>query len=414
MKVLVMAWGFPNARRPVHGVFTLERTKALARLCEIRVVAPVKWFPFGHLLATTTRSRVARRETQDGLEVFHPRYFTFPFVLRSCDGFLYFLSVFWIVRKLRRDFPFDLIDAHFAYPDGFAAVLLGKFFRTPVVITLHGTIQVHSRYRVRRALVLYCLRRANNILAVSAWLKAQAVSLGIPPQKIQVARLGVDIERFRPRPMTEARDELGLPADRRILVSVAHLVELKGFHRVIDLLPSLLREFPDLLYVIVGGPTYGASYQRRLRKLIASRGLSDHVLLAGTQMHEHIPLWLNASDVFCLATRTESFGNVFLEAMACGKPVVATRAAAIPEVVDSDDVGILVERDDTNGMITALAEALRRDWDSALIRRHAEQQTWDHVAEHVLGFWVDALRSFESSARHSVDLSGRSSHESAD
>jgi teichuronic acid biosynthesis glycosyltransferase TuaC len=393
MKVLVLSWGFPNQQRPVHGVFVRERIKALAHHSEVRVVAPVKWFPFGHLLAATTRSRVARRETQDGLEVFHPRYFTFPSVLRSLDGFLYFLSVLRIVRKVRRDFPFDLIDAHFAYPDGFAAVLLGKFFGTPVVITLRGTIQVHCRYRVRRALVLYCLRRANNILSVSAWLKAQAVSLGIPPQKIQVARNGVDIDRFRPLPMAEARTKLGLPPDRRILVSVAHLVELKGFHRVIDLLPSLLGEFPDLLYVIVGGPTYGASYLRRLRKLIASRDLGDHVLLAGRQMHERIPLWLNAGDVFCLATRTESFGNVFLEAMACGKPVVATRAGAIPEVVDSDDVGILVERDDTNGMIAALAEALRRDWDSALIRRHAELQTWDHVAERVLGFWVDALRN---------------------
>jgi glycosyltransferase involved in cell wall biosynthesis len=321
MKVLVLSWGFPNHQRPVLGVFVRERTKALARRLEVRVVAPVKWFPFGHRLAPTTRSRVARRETQDGLEVFHPRYFTFPFVLRSCDGFLYFLSVLSTVRKLRRDFAFDLIDAHFAYPDGFAAVLLGKLFRTPVVITLHGTIRVHSRHRVRRALVVYCLRWADNILAVSEWIKAQAVSLGIPPERIQVVRNGVDIERFRPRPKAEARAELGLPADRRILLSVAHLVELKGFHRVIDLLPSLLEQFPGLLYVIVGGPIYGASYERRLRELVATRGLGDHVLLAGSQMHERLPLWLNAGDVFCLATKTESFGIVFLEAMACGKPV---------------------------------------------------------------------------------------------
>jgi hypothetical protein len=126
MKVLVLSWGFPNHQRPALGVFVRERIKALARRSEVRVVAPVKWFPFGHRLAATTRSRVARCETQDGLEVFHPRYFTFPFVFRSCDGFLYFLSVLRIVRKLRRDFPFDLIDAHFAYPDGFAAVLLGQ------------------------------------------------------------------------------------------------------------------------------------------------------------------------------------------------------------------------------------------------------------------------------------------------
>lgn len=394
MKVLVLSWGFPNRQRPAHGVFVRERIKALARHSEVRVIAPVKWFPFGHLLAARTRARIAPREVQDGLEVFHPRYFTFPSVLRSLDGFFYVLSVIRLVSRLRRSFAFDLIDAHFAYPDGFAAVLLGRWFNKPVVVTLRGTIQVHSRSRIRRALVLTCLRRADGVLAVSEWMKARAVALGIPAEKIQVVRNGVDTVRFRPLPAQEARVELGLPTDRRILVSVAHLVELKGFHRVIDLLPRLLESFPDLLYVIVGGPTYGEAYERRLRRLVASRGLSDHVFLAGGQLHERIPLWLNASDVFCLATRTESFGNVFLEAMACGKPVVATRAGAIPEVVDSDDVGILVESGDQDGMVAALTEALRRDWDSARIRRHAEQQTWDHVAKRVLGYWVEALRSF--------------------
>jgi glycosyltransferase involved in cell wall biosynthesis len=372
-------------------VFVRERIKALAQLCDIIVVAPVKWFPFDNLLAAETRPRVQRTEVQEGLDVHHPKYLSIPYVLRSLEGLFYFVSVLPTLWRIRRHFAFDLIDAHFAFPDGFAAVLLGKVFRKPVVITLRGTIGPHSRRRLRRAFITYALRRADGLLAVSASLKQQAVSLGIAPDRIRVASNGVDIERFRPLPESETRSKLDLPVDRRILLSVGHLTERKGFHRLIGALPDLLPRFPDLLLVIVGGPTYGDSHQRRLKGLIAESGLEEHVLLAGTQPHDRVPLWLSACDVFCLWTHGEGWANVFLEAMACGKPVVTTRVGGNEEVVASDDLGILVELGDTAGMVRALSEALERQWDHAGIRRYATRHTWDRVAETVFDAWTDAV-----------------------
>jgi len=391
MKVLVMAWGFPNARRPVHGMFTLERTKALARLCEIRVVAPVKWFPFGHRLSPGTRARVPRHEVQAGLDVYHPKYFAIPYVLRFLDGFLYFLSVVRAVRKIRREFPFELIDAHFAFPDGFAAVLLGKLFNTPVVVTLHGGIGFHARYAIRRQLLRYSLRHADRIVSVSDSTKAQAVALGIRSDKIALANNGIDASVFHPHPTAQARTELGLPQDRRVVISVGHLREGKGFDAVIELFPQLLARFPDLLFVVVGGATYGGRYMLKLERLVEAMKLHDHVRLAGTQLHDRVPLWLSAADVFCLMTRAEAWATVFLEAMACGIPVVTTRVGGNAEVVASDDVGILVPGNDPEGMVRAIAEALDRRWDREKIRRYALQHTWDRVAERVFTVWTEVV-----------------------
>lgn len=386
----MLAWGFPNAKRPVHGVFTLERTKALARLSEIRVVAPVKWFPFGHRLSPRTRARVPRREMLAGLEIHHPKYPAIPFVLRFLDGFIYFLSVVRTVGRIRREFPFELIDAHFAFPDGFAAVLLGKLYKTPVVVTLHGGIGFHGRYALRRPLLRYCLRHADRLVSVSRSMKERAVGLGAPPDKITVANNGIDPQVFRPHPAARARAELALPADGRIVVSVGHLGEGKGFDKLIRLLPGLLSGFPDLLLVVVGGATYGGRYMRKLDDLVEAMELREHVVLAGTQAHERVPLWLSAADVFCLMTRAEAWATVFLEAMACGLPVVTTRVGGNAEVVASDQVGLLVGREDTEEMARALAEALIRRWDREAIRRYALQHTWDRVAGRVFEVWTAA------------------------
>ncbi|MDH3733918.1 MAG: glycosyltransferase [Gemmatimonadota bacterium] len=391
LRVLAVSWVFPNHVQPVHGPFVLARMRALAKHADIRVLAPIPWIPLGHRLSPATRPSVEPVETVEGLTTYHPRYLQLPYGPHAPDALAYYLAIRRLAERIRSDFPFDLIDAHFVYPDGTAAEMLGGALNIPVVITLRGVLAPFIRRRSIRPRILRGLEGATRILSVSQSLKDTAVAHGTPERKITVASNGVDADRFRPIPRAEARREVGITTDGPVLISVGHLTPRKGFHRLIGLLPRLLERIPDLLLVIVGGGTYMVKERGRLERLAGDLGVGDHVSFAGSQPNDRVPTWLSAADVFCLWTLGEGWANVFLEAMACGLPVVTTRRGGNPEVVASDAVGYLVDHDDSDAMLERLTEALRREWDGVAIRDYALAHSWDRTAETVLSVWHDAI-----------------------
>jgi glycosyltransferase involved in cell wall biosynthesis len=385
LRVLVLSFTFPNARQPALGVFVRERVRRIAAECEVMVVAPVPWFPFNRLIRGEQWAAIEPVERQEGLEVRHPRFFCIPRYLKWLDGVFYGVSLLPFLRRLRRSFAFDVIDAHFAYPDGLAATIIGRVFRRPVMITLRGSIVRLGTYPLHRPQLRLALRAASRVLAVSESLKQTAVALGIPPQKIRVIPNGVDTSRFFPVDRAEARRALDLPKDARILLSVGGLNEGKGHHRIVAMLPSLLRHHPDLLYVIVGGGRRADSLRPLLERLIREHGLQGHVRLAGERPHEEIPLWMGASDVFCLATRSEGWANVLLEAMACGRPVVSTRVGGNGEIVTDPSLGTLVPAGDDAAFTDALRAALGRAWAPEVLAAHARRHSWERATRDVLG-----------------------------
>ena len=187
-------------------------------------------------------------------------------------------------------FCFNLIDAHFAFPDGDAATLLGRWFRVPVAITLRGTEVPLSRYRWRRRRMLLALQRATRIFAVADSLKRHVVAMGTPAEKIRVVGNGVDINKFSPVPRAGARQRLQLADDAQVLVSVGGLVERKGFHRVIEVLPALKAVFPTLRYLVIGGPGPEGDWQARLEQQVADLGLQDTVQFLGSMPGEQLKL----------------------------------------------------------------------------------------------------------------------------
>jgi glycosyltransferase involved in cell wall biosynthesis len=307
-----------------------------------------------------------------------------PGTLKSLDGLLYATSLLRFLSRLRRRFQFDLIDAHFAYPDGLAAVLLGRVFRCPVVITLRGSIVRLSTYSLHRPQLRFALRKAARVIAVSQSLKEAAIRLGIDPEKIRVIPNGVDTTRFYPRNREAARRQLRLPADRTILLSIGGLNEGKGHHRVVGLLPRLISAYPDLLFVIVGGERPSDTVRPLINRLIERRGLADHVHLVGERPHEEIPIWLASADLLCLATRSEGWANVLLEATACARPVVTTHVGGNPEVLPDESLGILVPPDDDHALEEAIRRALRSEWDTKAMVAHAAAYSWDRAAAAVL------------------------------
>ena len=340
------------------------------------------WFPFLKLVKKQTPVGIPKFEVIDGLEVYHPRFFYIPGVFKSLDGFFLFFSSLLTIFRIRHSFQFDIIDAHFAYPDGFAAVLLGKVFQIPVTVTLRGTIIPFSKYFLRRQLIRWTLLQVKKVFSVAEFLKNAAVRLGIPEKKIIVVRNGVDNTKFQLLDREASRERLRIPDDYKIIISIGGLTERKGFHRVIEVLPEIIKELKDknIIYIIVGAACAEGDYSSVLRKQIITQNLNNSVWMVGQKVHDELSLWLNSADVFCLATRNEGCPNVIIEAIACGLPVVATDVGGNREIVTSEELGFLVKFGDSKGLGNAVLKALKKAWNKERIRDYSRIHSWEHVA----------------------------------
>ena len=380
MKVLVFTSLYPNNVWPRHGVFIKERMTHFAKNGEsqIRVIAPVPYFPPLKINQRWQYSQVAHSEEIDGVTVQHPRYLMIPKVGMVLHGLLMFLSIYLIVKKVQKDFDFDLIDSHYAYPDGFAAVLVGQLLKKPVIISARGSdVNLFRTFPVVQRLLRFSFLRAERIIAVSQALKNAILQLQIPEEKVDVIPNGVDLEKFKPIPTDEARKRLQLQGNP-LLVSVGNLNPNKGFDKLIKSIRILteLENQKDIHLVIIGE----GDSRHSLQGLVRSLGLEERVSFVGGVPHEDLYLWYSAADVFCLASGREGWPNVLLEAMACSKPVVATSVGGIPEIVSSEEFGVLVKRNEME-IARGILQAISKEWNSQKIRRYAETHTWSRVTE---------------------------------
>lgn len=396
MKILTFTSLFPNAIRPEFGVFVYQRVAAVARRSsnEVEVIAPVPYFPTW-IPAERWRNftKIPKSETVGSLSVAHPRYPLLPGVM-PLHGWLIFLGCLLECRRLHRKHNFDCIDAHYVYPDGFAAILLGKALGIPVFLTARGTdINVFPEFRLIRPMIRWSLRRAAGVVAVSEALKKLMVELGTPPDKIKVIANGIDAGRFRAVPQAAARQELGIPLNAKVIMSVGALIPAKSHEMLIRAVAGLgAKDSKPKLYIAGEG-----QLRESLTNLIKELHLEEQVFLMGRQPNEKLNLWFSAADISCLASLREGMPNVVLESLACGTPVVATRVGGVPEVLVSDKLGLLVEPD-TNAIAEGLEKALRTQWDRDFIARETQARTWDVVAEEVETYFVDRCKSFRSEA----------------
>lgn len=393
MRVLVLSSVFPNSGSPLFGIFVKERIARVARRCEVIVVAPVPWFPFEALMGRSQGKRVPSFEVIDNLQVYHPLFFNVPGLFKSLDGFFYFVSLFPLLFRLRREFPFDLIDAHFIYPDGVGACLLGKWFHCPVTVTLRGTIAKLAKFKLRRKQIQWALNVASRIFSVSQSLREIAVQIGCDARKTRVIPNGVDPNVFQPMEKAAARRRLGLPMERIIVLSVGALCERKGHHRVIQVLPNLVATHPNLLFVVVGGPGAEGDMGPELKRLTRRLGMDSHVRLAGIRPHNEIASWLAAADLLCLATSNEGMANVIVEALSCGIPVVTTRVGGNAELVQDGVNGLLVDFGDDQGLQKAVLKALNTGWSRDTISKTMAERTWDATASQLAGEWQSLMES---------------------
>lgn len=378
-RMLVFSSLFPSAAEPGAGLFIRERMFRVAEHLPMVVVAPRPWFPGQGLIRLFRphfRPPAPRFEIDDGIEIHRPRYLSLPGFCKWADGPLMALGAARTVRHLQRRLDIEVIDAHFLYPDGFAATRLARQLGLQCTVTLRGTEVRMARDPRLRPRLARAAADATRLFAVAGSLARVAEELGASPDKIRVIGNGVDAQQFRPHDRNAARQALDLPPDVPVLVSVGTLVERKGFHRVIECLPALRRKFPGLRYLVVGGAGPEGDWSDHLRARVTELDLDDSVRFLGHRSPDELPTLLSAADVFVLATRNEGWANVFLEAMACGLPVVTTDVGGNKEVVADKRLGTLVPFDDTEALETTLATALDTSWDREFIRTHAEANDW--------------------------------------
>lgn len=385
MRVLVFSSLYPNAAMPLHGIFVRRRLEAWARRPgnAITVIAPVPYFP---KLPFKTRphwdrfARVPALEAPWGYDIHHPRHLVTPALGMRFYGRWMAQATLELARELHRKTPFDLIDGHYIYPDGEAAIALGRELKIPVVLSSRGTdLNLYPELPHIRPLLQDSLARAAHVICVCRELGRVASDLGVDAQRLSIIGNGIDAGRFQRQDAKAARQKLGLPQDVPLLLSVGHLTERKGFHLLIEALALNSAAHPQAHLVIVGdGPQ-----RAELQGLIARLGLGARVHLAGAIHQDELPPWYAAADLFLLASSREGWPNVLCEAQACGVPAVATNAWGIGEILHEPELGLLVQERSAPAIAQAMAQALSRPWNRTHIAEVGGRRTWDTVAEEV-------------------------------
>ena len=398
VRTLLFSTLYPSAARPTHGIFVETRLRELLKsgAVETRVVAPVPWF-----WSTSERwgdhaamARTPERETRYGIEVVHPRYPLLPKVGMTTAPLLLALASVSAIRQVIRDgFDFDLIDAHYYYPDGVAAALLANWFGKPLTITARGTdLNLIPQYALPRRMMRWAAGRAQASIGVCAALIDVLREWGIEPERLHVMRNGVDLQRFTPLPQAAARQALGLREEQQLLLSVGHLIDRKGHDLVIRALASLAPGHPKARLVVIGEGLERAA----LQALVGELGLQDKVSFTGALPQTELPRWYSAADVLVLASSREGWANVLLEAMACGTPVVASRIWGTPEVVTAPEAGRLVDERTGHAFARALHQLLSDPPDRLRTRAYAEGFSWEATS----CAQVDLFRTLAPVAAH--------------
>lgn len=393
MRILTLTTLFPNALQPNHAVFVRTRMEQYIRKFGHRwtVVAPVPYFPrlpFAIRDSYDTLARIPRFESPRGYPVHHPRYLVTPRVGMRYYGAWMAAGVRRLVSRLHAEDPFDLIDGHYVYPDGTAAVRLGRELGIPVVLSARGTdLSLYPKLPGVADLIRSNLNSSRHLICVSEGLRQEALNLGTPGEKVSVIGNGVDANLFRQGDRRKARELLGLPSDATIILSIGRLIELKGFHLIIEACSRLDRE--KVVLVIVGdGPE-----RKSLERLAESLHLGDRVHIVGSVANDSLPTWYQAADIFALASSREGWPNVLCEAQACGLPVVATKVCGITEIIQSDELGLLVEERSAEGLRAGLERAISTTWDRPLIASVGRTRTWDQVSEELASVFDSVTES---------------------
>jgi len=383
LNILISSSIFPNKKEVTKGIYIFHQVKALSKYCNVKVVASVPYFP-GWIKSKKYDfyPKLPKKEIIDGLEVLHPRVSVIPKFGRSVYGFLYALCLYQPMKRLKRSFQPDIIICYWAYPDGFANVLLANILKIPIILGGRGCdINDISDYRSKKLMVSWALKASDRVMAVSNAMKREMIKLGIPEEKIKVIPNGLD-NIFKSLDKKDARRLINLQPEnkeQKIILYCGRFGPEKGLEYLIKAVKILYDRNVSFRLILVGD----GQQKDQIKKLVISSGLAKRVQFKEEMPYDKMPALMNSSDIFCLPSIREGWPNVVMEALGCGIPVVASEVGGVPEILTSPEYGIMVPKQNYEELANALMMAIKKPWNHNKIRSAVRNRTWDNVAQEI-------------------------------
>jgi teichuronic acid biosynthesis glycosyltransferase TuaC len=397
LRIVSVVRSLPNPDDPSGGIFVLNRVAAMAEVADVTVVQPVPYLPGVKPLPHWARTKSRRLA---GLEILHAPMLYVPGVLKSADGMWLARAIRPVVTGLHRTAPLDALDAHFGYPEGAGCAAIAQRIGVPLFITIRGFENEYVSRPLVGARMLAAIRGATGCIAVSHSLEALATRHGVAPERVRVIHNAIDGSLFRFGDAQAARAALGLGA-APLVVSVGHLISRKRHHVLIDAFAELKRVYPTAVLAIIGARSFEPTYPDKLLRQCRELNVSADVRFLGNMPPRDVASWLQAADLFALATAREGCCNAVLEALGVGVPVVTTPAGDNAYFVKDQENGFIVPIDDAGSLSKAMIRALQSAWNRPAISGELQRRVgaWSGVAERVIDFMFERLDAHAT--RHS-------------
>lgn len=383
--LLIISNGFPNRDDSyIGGIFVKEQVRYLKNFFKnVSVISPVA-YGMGILRSTSSTDYA-----YEGIKVFFPRYLNVPLFYSHGRSFWVSLEMKAILSVIEREnIPFDVIHAHMTWPSGAVAAKLKKRFDVPLVITEHTSATFYDAAKTKDSCWKRTFKAADAIVRVKEGDNSLFEELGVSLKKVNAIPNGFDHEKFYPIPSHDCRKKLNLPEDRKIVLNVGNLYDpVKGHRIFIKAISQVVESREDVLGIIVGSGKLEAEILEYIKEL----HLGDHVRLVGSKPHDQIPFWINACDVFVLPSLNEGNPTVMFEVLGCGKPFVGTKVGGVPEVIISEDYGLLVEPGDPDALAEQIILALKKEWDREAILKYSNRYNWENIGGEIADVYTKIL-----------------------
>lgn len=393
VRVLTLSNLYPNPVQPRKGVFVKERVRHVESTGEVdtTVIAPVPWFPFKNKRFGQYGefARVGRISDDGTRQVHHPRFFLLPKIGAAFAPRTYAASVLRTIVREKLG-PFDLIDAHFMFPDAAAAVIVGKSLGLPVVVTARGSdLNIMPQDRFAGPWIRRTLRACDAAVGVSAALGKKLLTLGCHAEKMHVLRNGVDQNRFTILDREACRLRLGFTGP--LALCVGNLVPVKGQELAVQALAYL----EDVTLLLVGrGPS-----EPMLRRAAQDLGVADRVHFVPEVTQDELVAYYNAADVLLLPSIAEGMPNVVLESMACGTPVVAAGVGGVPEILGQSKTGKIVFERDAKQLANAVQHVLQDAPMPDAVRAEIAAFDWGLTATRIRSLFQGLITANRATAK---------------